>query len=722
MSEKRFGAFEGVFTPTILSILGVIMYLRLGWVVGNVGLLMAVVIICLSNVITIATGLSISSIVTNINVGAGGAYSVISKSFGLSLGGAVGIPLYIAQAVSVAFYITGFAECWAWVFPAHNMLFVSLTLWIILLVVTYVSARIAFRMQYAIMAIIVLSLVSIFLGKPVAAAVVSVHTEPVARLGFWVVFAVFFPAVTGILAGTSMSGELEKPERAIPIGTLSAIFLSFLIYIAVAYWFSAVGTQQELIANTNIVVEKSRWQIIVVLGIMGATLSSALSMFVASPRTLLALGKNRTVPFWRGFAHVNKRGEPSISIIVTALIAAGTLFLGTLDTIATFLTMIFLVTYGLINVAVLVEQSIGIVSFRPSLRFPVLTPFVGFVGCLLVMFLINWKASVIACAVIAAIYMILIQKESGRYWPDIRKGFFIHVAEQSLKAADRFPYYPKIWKPNVLIPVKKVRLWPGLMNLINGLCLPSGRVTFFTIVEKKSNGQMLNGTESKMRSNGPVVGDVEDDLKSVSVSLQEKGLLVSHAVVESPRFIDGFQAVVQSLRGSFFPPNVLFVKAGSTSSSDAELEEIFKRVKQMNMGIIIFKSHPEKGFGEQRVINVWIRTLSGNVGLSILAALQLERNWDGVLRLSHAICEEKSRSSVYEYLSRLKESFRLPKDTEIQILVGSFEEAFKHVAPADVNIFGLSDDIRLAFVRSISEKIDTAAIFVKDSKQESINA
>ena len=147
---KKFGTFGGVFTPDVLTILGVIMYLRLGWVVGNAGLVGAVAIILLAKSVTICTGLSMSSITTNIKIGAGGAYSIISKSLGLEAGGSIGIPLYIAQTLSAALYIIGFTEAWVGVFPSHSPLTVSIVAWAGLLVVTSVSADLAIRTQYLI--------------------------------------------------------------------------------------------------------------------------------------------------------------------------------------------------------------------------------------------------------------------------------------------------------------------------------------------------------------------------------------------------------------------------------------------------------------------------------------------------------------------------------------------------------------------------------------------
>ncbi|MBZ0166218.1 MAG: Na-K-Cl cotransporter, partial [Candidatus Omnitrophica bacterium] len=230
MSTRRFSTFEGVFTPCLLSILGVIMYLRLGWVVGQVGLFWTITIIILANLITLATALCMSSMVTNIRIGPGGAYSIITKSLGVEAGGAIGIPLYMSQAISVAFYISGFTEAWHYLYPDHNGMWVSLIVWGVVLLITYYSTKLAFRIQYVIMAVIFASVWAMFFSGNTY--VVPDISGAVERAGFWQVFAVFFPAVTGIMAGASMSGELKEPAKAIPQGTLAAIFVSLVVYIA----------------------------------------------------------------------------------------------------------------------------------------------------------------------------------------------------------------------------------------------------------------------------------------------------------------------------------------------------------------------------------------------------------------------------------------------------------------------------------------------------------
>ncbi len=200
-TRKLFGTFAGVFTPTLLTILGVIMYLREGWVVGNAGLLGAWLIILISYVITTTTALSMASITTNMRIGAGGAFSIISQSLGLEVGGSIGIPLYLSQALAVAMYLFGFRSGWLWIFPEHSPLLIDLGAFVLLFVIAYISADLAFKVQYLIMAIILVSI-----GAVGATLFMDTPRYPIQWWGtfpgeaqsgfkginFWVLFAVFF--------------------------------------------------------------------------------------------------------------------------------------------------------------------------------------------------------------------------------------------------------------------------------------------------------------------------------------------------------------------------------------------------------------------------------------------------------------------------------------------------------------------------------------------------
>lgn len=368
------------------------------------------------------------------------------------------------------------------------MLLVSLIIWLLILIVSYISAKLACKIQYIVLAVITASIVSAMSGGGGEVIPINVWGQ-FSIESFWPAFALFFPAVTGILAGASMSGELKDPRVSIPKGTIWAIVVSFCIYVLLAYWFVKQVPLAELRTNTQIAIDLGRWQWLVIAGIMGATLSSALVMTVGSPRILLALGKHSILPFSSVFGRVNKRGEPTVAILFTALISLVTILMGTLDQIAGLLTMFFLITYGTINMAVFIEESIGIASFRPTFRVSRFFPLLGAIGCISVMFLINPKFSLIAIVIIVGIYLLLLRRSSHVYAPDVRSGLLVYLAEQFAKAASRLPYYPKIWKPNLLIPVRNLDHFSQIVPLVGAIVMPAGRVTIFKVLEKKGRGE-----------------------------------------------------------------------------------------------------------------------------------------------------------------------------------------------------------------------------------------
>ncbi|MBT3322451.1 MAG: hypothetical protein HN392_09220 [Anaerolineae bacterium] len=278
-NNKKFGMFAGVFTPTVLTILGAIMYLRTGWVVGNAGFGGAVIIILLAHVITVSTGLAVSSVVTNTRVGAGGAFAIISQSLGLEVGGSVGIPLFLAQSISIALYVLAFTESWLRIFPMHPEALVAILTFIAVFGIVYISAQFASKTQFIILGIVGFSLFSIVLASFPIMGNTGLTETPIFWGGFraanfWKTFAVFFPAVTGIMVGISMSGSLRKPRKDIPIGTMSAIGLTLFVYLALAFWLSRIATPEELINNTTLMVDKAFWGWAILAGMLEGLFSS----------------------------------------------------------------------------------------------------------------------------------------------------------------------------------------------------------------------------------------------------------------------------------------------------------------------------------------------------------------------------------------------------------------------------------------------------------------
>lgn len=720
--DHKFGTFAGVFTPILLTILGAIMYLRLGQVVGNAGLVGAVIIILLAHLITISTGLSVSSISTNTRVGAGGAFAIISQSLGLEVGGSVGLPLFLAQGISVALYVLAFGEGWRSIFPEHPYTLVCIITFFIIFFIAYRSAHFAARIQFLILAIVFFSLISVALGSFPIGNNAGFTQEPelwgsFALWDFWTTFAIFFPAVTGIMAGISMSGALRDPRKSIPKGTMIAIFITLAIYLILAYWLSRIATPKELIENQTIMVDKAFWGWAVLLGMLGATFSSALGSNVAAPRVMQALAASRLTPFSNIFAQETAEGEPRPAMILTGSIGfialLGALSIGggeggALDAIAAVITMFFLIAYASLNLVVLVEQTLGMVSFRPTFKIHPLVPFIGLVGCLFVMFLVNPVFSLVAMVLVTAVFLILTRRSLHVTQNDVRSGLFISLAEWATKRARRMPSAPeRAWKPVILAPIRSTAELNGSFRFLGSLTKPQGTVHALGIYPP--------GDPSKL-----------DRLLTVMEAFQDEGITAKTAFLEEEDFVRGVRASTQVLRQIFFRPNTLFFNL--TDNALPELQELVDKTAAYQMAIILLARHPVMNMGRAKYINIWVSSQGSNweidiqqtnLDMAILTAVQLSRNWNGHISLCTAVAADEHLTDAYSYLEQIIQLARLPKKTGIIVLQGPFFDTLTKAPNADMSIFGLPVDANLAQTKRIFEIVDASCIFVRDSGEES---
>jgi amino acid transporter len=333
------GTFAGVFTPSILTILGLILFRRLGYVVGAAGLGEALVILLFANAISVLTSLSLSAIATNLKVKGGGDYYLISRSLGVGFGGAIGVVLFLAQSISVAFYLIGFGEALAAFLPADGFfgpraIAVGATLF--LFVFAWLGSDWATKLQYVVMAALAAGLLSFFAGGLSAFSLDTLNTnwfhggteEPV----FWVLFALFFPAVTGFTQGVSMSGDLKDPGRSLPRGTLWAVAVSIVVYLAAAILFAGSMHNDDLIVDYEGMSHVAVWPLLITVGIGAATLSSALASFLGGPRILQALAADRVIPLFKPFAKgVGTSNNPRRAVLFTLLIALAFISMGGVD-------------------------------------------------------------------------------------------------------------------------------------------------------------------------------------------------------------------------------------------------------------------------------------------------------------------------------------------------------------------------------------------------------
>ncbi len=650
---KKFGVFGGVFTPDVLTILGVIMYLRLGWVVGNAGFLGALAIIVLAKTITICTALSLSSITSNIKIGAGGAYSIISKSLGLEAGGSIGVPFYISLTLSAALYIIGFTEGWLLIFPSHSPIIISSISCLVLLGISYVSAHFAIKIQYFIMVIIGLSLVSFVLTP--SESVDSFHLIGSFEDGdFLLVFAIFFPAVTGIMAGVNLSGDLKNPRKAIPLGTLSSIAVTMFIYILIAYVAANHVSPIELRNNQMVMVEYAWWGPLVLLGMLAATFSSALGSMIGAPRILQALAVQKTVPFSHFFKIKSSNNEPRNAIIFTAIIVELALVFGNLDALAALITMFFLITYGVINLVVFIQQSMKIISFRPAFKIPQFVSLTGALGCLFIMFLINPLFSLVGLLIIVALYFWFGRRGLKAEGGDIRGGMFLVLAERASRIAAKFPRHQISWKPDLLLPIDNPTIWSGPLLFIKNIAYPSGSIFAFTVKDENHE-------------------ETERELTELLKPVRDQNLLVSSAVLEDSDFLHGARIVMQTLDAGAMRPNTLFLTLGGDKKKDDTIIELVEQANKHQLGIIILRQHSRMAFGMQKNVNLWLRDKSPNWHLAVLIALQLQLNWEGKINLVTATPDVKENRKLYNFLEHLSDQARMPSLTEFHVLNGDFK-------------------------------------------------
>ncbi|MGC6509735.1 MAG: amino acid permease [Myxococcota bacterium] len=706
--SPKFGPFAGVFTPTVITILGVIMYLREGWVVGHAGLGGAWLIIAASITIAACTGLSLSSIATNTQIKAGGAYAIIARSLGLEIGTTVGLALYFAQTLAITMYIFGFREGWLSIFPAHDPLMIDIFLFISIGIIAIKSAKLSFQLQYVVMGVTVLSIVIAAFGpwRSSPAEIVwwglsSNHSPH----GFWTLFAVFFPAVTGVMAGAAMSGELKDPSRAIPQGTLSAIAVSGVIYFALAYILSRMGSPEQLIQNTDILTQRCAWPWFMQFAILCATASSALATLVGAPRIIQAVAMDESIPMSKWLKERANDGEPRNATFLTAGIALLALSLRDLNSIAPLITICFLCTYAMINGVVVIEQGLGLVNFRPRIRIPILVPAIGFTGSVVAMLVIKPALSLSTLGLMILLYDWMSRQERREDQADVRGNLFVALAQWAAIRADSLPRSEaRAWRPYPMVPI-----------------IDSSLESTKLATDLLSAGDRLNLVELIPRTSTSI------DLTEINQTIEAAGLNHSHTVIHYTHRDLALGTTIQALRGSFFRPNILCLSLETLWSAD-ELNHIVQTARQAQMGLVL-QAKGQDLTESSSFLNVWIRPQSpkwdmtstvGSMDLAILIALRLSNQLNYQIRLISTIPNMEEYEKGRHFLAQVIEKGRLDRRTEIQLVVGHFQTARKTVPPAAAQIFGLSESAIQQSAQAICKTSKGRILFVQGSGQESV--
>ncbi len=681
----RFGTFKGVFTPNVLTILGIILFLRTGWVVGQAGLWGALAIILMANAISFMTGLSLSAIATSMDVKAGGNYYLISRSLGLEIGGAIGIPLYLSQAISVAFYIIGFTEAMGSIpfFAALDPRLVSSTVALVFVVIAYVGADFALRIQYGILAILVAALLSFFTGGWGDFVEPNLTPQFTDGISFWIVFAVFFPAVTGIEVGISLSGDLTDPSKSIPRGTIASIIVTALVYVAAAVWFAFQLTAEELITNNLAMEQIASVPFLILAGVAASTLSSALGSVLAAPRTLQAIARDRVTPGWMA-GQLGSPTEPRVAVLLTGLVAVGIIWLGDLDFVAPIITMFFLNTYGMVNLVAATERLVGNPSFRPRFKVPIAVSLGGALGCYGAMFLINAPATIGAIVISYGIFFLLSRRHMVRTWGDVRSGIWTSIARYALLNLERRPPDSETgrnWRPNIMVFTGQPHNRERLVALAEWLSLGRGIVTFVQLI----TGQVEEQNKVKLR---------ELAERRIREYIKDRRMAAFAEAEVVPDFVQGAVSVAQAHGIGTLEPNTMLMGWSREPGGRVTLMRLLRNLADLDKSVLFLNVDDGTGFGRRRVINVWWGGRGGNADLMLLLGYLISRSndWhDAELRLSRIVEHEEGVEQTRAHINALLDEVRVDATPNI-VLRGDrpIEDLFaEHSRNVDLTILGM---------------------------------
>ena len=483
--------------------------------------------------------------------------------------------------------------------------------------------------------------------------------------------------------------------------------------MALAYWLARTASEEELITNYNIIIEKAYYGPLIIAGILGATFSSALASIVGSSRILFAMGEHRVLPYSKFLSGQSANGQPRNAMIVTGALIFLTMLLRNINAVAPLVTLFFLVTYAMINIVVIIEQRLGLISYRPLFKVNRWIPWVGLVSSVLAMFIINPTISWITIMIVFILYWFLSKQNLETPFEDVRSGLFVSFAEWAAKHTwGMKSMQQRAWKPNLMVPVRDVVGAKGNFQFLRNIARPKGSIK-------------LMGIESFTEDSKLVM-----ELDTLAEAFRNKGVFSSWTVINTEEFAKGVNYGNQALKGAFFRPNIIFLNLQDHDDFETEIRPVIKESIRLEIGILLFSAHPTARLGQRNIINVWVRDRKdnwslgwdiGNLDLSTLIAYKLKKNWNARIRLITVIDDEKERENASKFLNSLITLARLPQ-TLTEVHVGNFRTVVSKVPSADINIFGMEETLSSEFIKEMTIRTNSSCLFVKDSGHESILA
>lgn len=757
LQEKNAGfGTAPVFFTAISTILGAIMFLRFGYAVGNVGFLGTLGIILIGHLVTIPTAMAIAEIATNQKVEGGGEYYIISRSFGLVIGSTIGIALYMSQAVSVAFYIMAFAEAFNslfdWFLDTYHVPWivekllgwkqtVSIpALFLLTAVVLTKGADLGVKMLYVVVGILFFVMVAFFLGgnyvdvggvimeAPIKFDPMATITDPekgVQAVPFFAVFAIIFPAFTGMTAGVGLSGDLKNPSRSIPLGTLAGTISGMIIYVFIAYKVSSSASPEALADTSRLVMADIAWQgyWLIPIGLAAATISSALGSLMVAPRTLQAIARDNILPNvnvnrWLAKGR-GKNDEPFNSSLITIAIALVFIGMGEINFVAKLISMFFMVTYGSLCLISFLQHFAADPAYRPSFRSKWYLSLIGALMCFGLMFLMDPGYAVTSIVMLVLVYLwVTVTNDDKRNLAQIFQGVIFQTSRQLqvfLQKAEK--EQSTSWRPSIICISKDSFQRIAAFDLLRWMSKKYGFGTYIHQVEgylSKASG------DEAMKMKARLIREGEKSKSNVYID-----------TMVTPSMTSAIAQVMQFPGISGKPNNLLLLEYAKLHPDN--LDDIvanFNLIKAIDFDLMILGTS-ERGFGHRKEIHIWITSNDyENANLMILVAYIIigHKDWQDAHIKIMALYPDEDLESEKNRLLMLIETGRLPiSPHNIELIKRKIDTDVKSIineksGEADLTIMGFRSELVSHDGRVIFEGYNEIGniLFVNSAMQKEI--
>jgi len=645
-SKTIYNGFSAVFLPTFLTLLSVGFFLRIGLIVGSIGYFYTSVIIFLAVLVTSITALSMSSTVSNLKIETGSVFFLLSRSFGVEVGSAISLPLFLAQALSTSFYALGFAEGLHLFFPFFSLQTIALAVLAATTLLVLFSSHTVLRLQPLIFTLVCVTMLVFYLGYTPYGAVSSATF--LHKSSFWPLFAIFFPVVTGIEGGLSFINSLKTPSRSIPWGLLSAIITTSLIYLSTSYILSK--QEQDVLLSQPLIMQKlSLLPTLVGVGILGSTLSAALCSSINAANSLKSFAEDGIIP--------KVFGNPHIAVLFSMMISFLGASLGNINAIAPLLSMFFLISYGTLNAATGIEALIHNPSWRPTFKTPAALSLLGSALCIVVMLLVDPAISLGAAGGVSILYLLMKKRHLHSSWEDMRYSILLFCSRYAIYKLEHLKASPKTWRPNLLVFVGDPLLRAHLTELTSALTHKKGFLIVSSIITSS---------------------DVYSEEEKLSLFLKRRNIPALIKTKQASNLLEGMHPLIEDIGLGHLCPNTIVLGASEKPEKIPLFADIILLAHKNKKNLIIIREngltqrlHIKDSLKQKKSINVWWGGRSKNnseLMLVMAHMLQTSEHWNGSsVTLKTVVSVASDIPLMQENLRSFVTSSRLELDTEIAL-------------------------------------------------------